>query len=53
MAVGSIDLGAAVILVYNEGTTRFDDVPSMDNFGPRIPEEVKVAEVALVDLYSL
>ncbi|CAN0132289.1 unnamed protein product, partial [Ectocarpus sp. 8 AP-2014] len=39
MAVGSIDLGAAVILVYNEGTTRFDDVPSMDNFGPRIPEE--------------
>lgn len=34
----------SVLLVYNQTTgqlpTRFEDVPAIDGFGPRVPEEV-------------
>lgn len=34
----------SVVLVYNQTAgqlpTRFEDVPAMDGFGPRVPEEV-------------
>lgn len=48
--VGGVSLSRATVVVYNQNATkaahveiRFDDIPAVEGFGPRIPDQVSAS----------